>query len=109
MELLERVREEQRARAALPEPEEARRIRKAAGVSQDEVAAHVGRTRGTVSLWEAGITRVPKAVVVRYVELLDELRAAVEGNAPQGARIAQTDPLALQVTGTSSNSGTDEP
>jgi len=58
----------------LPTPEERRAIRRAAGLSQGELAQAIGVTRQAVSNWESGI-RTPKgACLERYVTAIRTLR-----------------------------------
>ncbi|MET8205892.1 helix-turn-helix transcriptional regulator [Streptomyces sp. NPDC005373] len=60
---------------ALPAPDERKRLREAAGLSQDQVANALNVRRETVTGWEAGRTepRPPKRAA--YVRLLDGLTA----------------------------------
>ncbi|HSX67227.1 helix-turn-helix transcriptional regulator [Nocardioides sp.] len=61
----------------LPRPNEARRIREAAGVTQDRLAREVDVHRVTLARWEAG-TRVPRgAERVRYARILAELQRVI--------------------------------
>ncbi|WP_399420144.1 helix-turn-helix transcriptional regulator [Streptomyces sp. WAC05292] len=64
---------EQVAQDPLPHPAERRRLREAAGLSQDQIAAALKTRRETVSGWEAGRTdpRPPKRAA--YARLLEGL------------------------------------
>ena len=71
-----RVRARLRLRHDLPVPAERRAIRKAAGLSQGELAEAIGVTRQAVSHWEAG-TRTPKGDLLdRYVSAIRTMRSA---------------------------------
>ncbi|MFJ5549824.1 telomere-associated protein Tap [Streptomyces sp. NPDC093225] len=61
------------AKDALPHPDERRRLREAAGLSQEQIAKALSVRRETVTSWEAGRTepRPPKRAA--YVRLLDGL------------------------------------
>lgn len=62
------------ARRRLPGPEMRRAIRVSAGVTQADVAESIGVARESVARWEAGV-RCPRGeTLLRYVDLLDELR-----------------------------------
>lgn len=69
-ELLDRARSAQR----LPEPSNARALRKAAGLSAVEVATELKVHRVTLVRWENGSRRPRGAQLVAYVKLLDKLR-----------------------------------
>ena len=71
MGLIEQVRASQR----LPSPAAARAIRLAADVSQVAMASELRVHRVTVARWESGARRPRGAFLVRYLELLDALRA----------------------------------
>ncbi|RSN98507.1 transcriptional regulator, partial [Streptomyces sp. WAC 05379] len=64
---------EQAAADTLPSPAERKRLREAAGLSQDQVAKALAVRRETVTGWETGRTepRPPKRAA--YVRLLDGL------------------------------------
>ncbi|MFF4356897.1 helix-turn-helix transcriptional regulator [Streptomyces sp. NPDC001604] len=71
-----RVRARLRLRQDLPDPAERRAIRKAAGLSQGELAEAIGVTRQAVSHWEGG-TRTPTGVLLdRYVSAIRTMRGA---------------------------------
>ncbi len=61
------------SRASLPSPEERRRLRKAHGLTVDEVAAALKVRRATVSGWEAGKTEPRPPERDAYARLLDKL------------------------------------
>ena len=61
----------------MPTPEECRRIRERAGVSQTVVAESIGVTRSAVSAWEAGRRRPMRSVAAAYLRVLEVLREAV--------------------------------
>ena len=61
----------------LPTPNRGRRLRRAAGISQKELAAALGVTRLTLGRWEAG-TAAPTGVHrERYGEALARLAEAI--------------------------------
>ncbi|MFJ7159650.1 telomere-associated protein Tap [Streptomyces sp. NPDC101118] len=65
--------EEAAAQDALPHPDERKRLREAAGLSQDQIAKALSVRRETVTSWETGRTdpRPPKRAA--YIRLLDGL------------------------------------
>jgi HTH-type transcriptional regulator/antitoxin MqsA len=64
----------------LPPPKVAQAIRRAAGVTQQQLADALGVHVITVGRWEAG-TRTPRGELRdRYREVVEELRAFVEGD-----------------------------
>ncbi len=63
-----------RARRALPSPDLAKAIRKAAGVTQAEVAAELGVDPLTVYRWETGRRRPRGRYAEAYSSLLAQLR-----------------------------------
>ncbi|MFD3700084.1 telomere-associated protein Tap [Streptomyces sp. NPDC058646] len=67
--------EEAAAQDALPHPDERKRLREAAGLSQDQIAKALSVRRETVTSWETGRTapRPPKRAA--YIRLLDGLAA----------------------------------
>ncbi|MFE2828483.1 helix-turn-helix domain-containing protein [Streptomyces sp. NPDC059271] len=71
----ERLRSRIRARHALPSPDQRAALRKAAGLTLQEVATAVGVTRGAVWHWEQG-SREPRGDLLgRYLlalEVMDE-------------------------------------
>lgn len=70
--LLDRV----RARKLLPTPDVARAIRRAAGVSQREVAAELHVHELTVRRWEQGVFKPRGEARAAYAQLLVELQEA---------------------------------
>ncbi|MCX4545852.1 helix-turn-helix transcriptional regulator [Streptomyces sp. NBC_01565] len=75
--------EEAAAQDPLPHPDERKRLREAAGLSQDQIAKALSVRRETVTSWETGRTapRPPKrAAYARLLEGLSNLHAV---NAPQ--------------------------
>ncbi|MFF9864491.1 telomere-associated protein Tap [Streptomyces sp. NPDC013953] len=77
---------EQAAQDALPEPPERRRLREAAGLSQDQVAQALSVRRETVTSWETGRTdpRPPKRAA--YARLLSALADRYPAPAHAGLR-----------------------
>ena len=65
--------EQVRTARALPSPEMARAIRKAAHTSQVRLAEELGVHRMTVARWEAGTRRPRGALRAAYASLLAEL------------------------------------
>ncbi|MER5934038.1 helix-turn-helix transcriptional regulator [Streptomyces sp. NPDC002054] len=96
------------AKDALPEPDERKRLREAAGLSQEQIARALSVRRETVTSWETGRTdpRPPKRAA--YLRLLDGLAnlhptpapaAATEPTAqrePQPAPAAMAGPAPVQ-------------
>jgi DNA-binding transcriptional regulator YiaG len=72
-ELVDRV----EARQELPPPALRRALRRAAGVSLDDVGAAVGVTGQAVWWWEQGKREPNDENLVRYLELLRELKRLV--------------------------------
>lgn len=71
----DRIRSRLHVRRELPSPEQRRELRKAAGMSQQELADVIGVTPQAVSYWEAG--RTPSG---SFLDLyVDALRALQEG------------------------------
>lgn len=63
-----------RARRSLPTPDLAKAIRKAAGVTQAEIAAELGVDPLTVYRWESGRRRPRGRHAEAYSSLLTQLR-----------------------------------
>lgn len=61
-----------RARRELPDADERRRIREAAGASLRDVARELGTSATSVIRWERGAD--PGPLTLRYARLLDQLR-----------------------------------
>jgi DNA-binding transcriptional regulator YiaG len=76
------------ARRSLPAPGERARLRKAAGLAQDDIARSVGVTRSAVSRWEAGCREPRGRTLVAYVEVLELLRVSGEIAPTPDARTA---------------------
>ncbi|ELS50343.1 telomere-associated protein Tap [Streptomyces viridochromogenes] len=72
-ELFDRVDALVASRAPLPPPEERRRLRKAHGLTADEVAEALGVRRATVSAWESGKTEPRPPERDAYARLLNKL------------------------------------
>jgi DNA-binding XRE family transcriptional regulator len=66
-------------RRRLPPPATRRAIRVAAGATQDDVAAVVRVHRETISRWESGRREPRRLHLVRYIEILENLRLIGEG------------------------------
>jgi len=60
----------------LPSPERGRLIRERAGVTQLELAAAVGVSKGALERWERGEARPRGRHAAAYVALLEQLEAA---------------------------------
>lgn len=71
--------DEVRAASRLPSPEEAKRIRCAARVSQGRLAEALGVHRVSVARWEAGEREPQGELRAAYATLLRELEEVVEG------------------------------
>jgi transcriptional regulator with XRE-family HTH domain len=69
--------EDVRAARRLPEPEEARFLRRAAGLTQRQIADELGVSALTVTRWEAGTHRPQPRHRAAYARVLDELRREV--------------------------------
>lgn len=70
------VRSRLRVRSDLPPPKERVGLRRAAELTQQELADAIGVTRAALSLWELG-RRTPRGQLLdRYVEALRALREA---------------------------------
>ncbi|MET9857320.1 helix-turn-helix transcriptional regulator [Streptomyces sp. NPDC006450] len=80
--------EEAAAQDALPHPDERKRLREAAGLSQDQIAQALAVRRETVTSWETGRTapRPPKrAAYARLLNGLADLHGINAVNTPQAA------------------------
>ncbi|MEV5440718.1 helix-turn-helix transcriptional regulator, partial [Streptomyces sp. NPDC052682] len=78
------------SRAPLPPPEERRRLRKAHGLTVEEVAAALKVRRATVSGWEAGKTEPRPPERDAYARLLNRLAELYP--APSGPPAATSGP-----------------
>ncbi|NEA00165.1 helix-turn-helix transcriptional regulator, partial [Streptomyces sp. SID10116] len=79
---------EEVAQDGLPSPEERKRLREAAGLSQEQIAKALKSRRETIGNWESGVTepRPPKRAA--YARLLEGLAArfpAPAADAPAAA------------------------
>lgn len=75
--IAELVSERVRVHAELPPPAERRRLRKAAGLSQSELARIVGVSTAAIGHYETGLRNTPKGERLdRYVAALRALREA---------------------------------
>ncbi|MFD0353336.1 helix-turn-helix transcriptional regulator, partial [Streptomyces sp. NPDC127110] len=95
--------EEAAAQDGLPHPDERKRLREAAGLSQDQIAKALSVRRETVTSWETGRTapRPPKrAAYARLLEGLAALHpAAAEGvNAVNAVNAVNGEPPAAPAT-----------
>ncbi|MFD9166738.1 RNA polymerase sigma factor [Streptomyces sp. NPDC059558] len=70
---------------SLPAPKERRRLREAAELTHDEVAAAVGVTAATVRSWESGRTAPRGRKREAYTQFLARLADPAEAAAPTGA------------------------
>ena len=68
------LRQRIRKRAALPDPEERRRLRLAAGLSQADVGVAAGVSAAAVSQWERGAREPTGEALEAYVRVLGVLR-----------------------------------
>ncbi|MFD7556700.1 helix-turn-helix transcriptional regulator, partial [Streptomyces sp. NPDC059835] len=95
--------EEAAAKDALPHPDERKRLREAAGLSQDQIAKALSVRRETVTSWEIGRTapRPPKRAA--YARLLEGLATLHPVNG------VTTEPAAAPARPTSSRATTPEP
>jgi DNA-binding transcriptional regulator YiaG len=66
-------------RRRLPDPKVAQAIRRASGVTQQQLADELGVHVVTVGRWETGVRAPRGALRDRYQQLLDALRAEMEG------------------------------
>ncbi|MFF2384073.1 helix-turn-helix transcriptional regulator [Streptomyces sp. NPDC058108] len=72
----EKIRSRLRVRKDLPNPDQRRALREAAGLSQQELGDAIGVTRQTVSHWEAGRYSPRGPLLDRAVEAYGILREA---------------------------------
>ncbi|MEU1601517.1 helix-turn-helix domain-containing protein [Streptomyces sp. NPDC005708] len=86
------------SRAALPPPEERKRLRKAHGLTLEEVAAALGVRRATVSGWETGIPEPRPPERDAYARLLSQLSELYPAPAATGVPAQEAAPATF--TGT---------
>ncbi|KUM67227.1 telomere-associated protein Tap [Streptomyces curacoi] len=98
-ELFDRVDALVASRASLPPPEERRRLRKAHGLTADEVAEALGVRRATVSAWESGKTEPRPPERDAYARLLNKL-AELYPTSPNSSAAAQDTAVPETFTGT---------
>ncbi|MFJ9598044.1 telomere-associated protein Tap [Streptomyces virginiae] len=79
---------EEVAQDDLPSPEERKRLREAAGLSQEQIAKALKSRRETIGNWESGVTepRPPKRAA--YARLLEGLAARFPTPAPEAPAVA---------------------
>jgi len=95
---VESLLEEARLTKQMPPPKERLRLREAAGLTRDQVAAAVGVARGTVQNWEKGTSTPTPPARLEYLRLLEGLAQLHPAPAAQGP-----DPAAALFTGTPSS------
>ncbi|GHB43961.1 hypothetical protein GCM10010377_38470 [Streptomyces viridiviolaceus] len=78
--------------APLPPPEARRRLREAASLTQDQLAARMGVTPGTVRAWESGRTTPRGRRREAYAKLLNTLATEEAVRSPQSAPAAEPQP-----------------
>lgn len=72
----EKIRSRMGIRQDLPQPDERRRLREAAGLSQQDIADAIGATRAAVGHWETGLRSPRGRLLADYVDVLRVLRGA---------------------------------
>ncbi|MDX3400057.1 helix-turn-helix transcriptional regulator [Streptomyces griseoincarnatus] len=72
----ERIRSRLGILEGLPDPDERRRLREEAGLSQQDIADAVGSTRAAVGHWETGFRSPRGRLLTAYVDVLRVLREA---------------------------------
>ncbi|MGX1120668.1 DNA-binding transcriptional regulator YiaG [Streptomyces ambofaciens] len=72
----ERIRSRLGILEGLPAPDERRRLREEAGLSQQDIADAVGSTRAAVGHWETGFRSPRGRLLTAYVDVLRVLREA---------------------------------
>ncbi|MFC8265388.1 helix-turn-helix domain-containing protein [Streptomyces cinereoruber] len=70
----EKIRSRLGVRLELPQPDERRRLREAARLSQQDIADAVGSTRAAVGHWETGLRSPRGRLLANYVDVLRVLR-----------------------------------
>ncbi|MFJ7069866.1 helix-turn-helix domain-containing protein [Streptomyces sp. NPDC101115] len=74
--ITERINSRMRLRSDLPEPDERRQIREAAGLSQQEIADALGVSRSAIAQWEQGVRYPRERYRAAYAEALDAMKKA---------------------------------
>jgi DNA-binding transcriptional regulator YiaG len=82
------------ARRELPAPSVCRALRKAAGVSLDDVANVVGVSRQAVAYWETGARTPRGANLTAYLEVLQAFKRAMSGPEMREAGFPASEPRA---------------
>ncbi|MFE3767761.1 helix-turn-helix transcriptional regulator, partial [Streptomyces sp. NPDC059104] len=104
--------EEAAAQDGLPEPDERKRLREAAGLSQDQIAKALSVRRETVTSWETGRTapRPPKrAAYARLLEGLASLHPVNGINAVNATPVSPTEQQTLNTVDTVDTAPTPPP
>jgi DNA-binding transcriptional regulator YiaG len=70
----EKIRSRLGVHLELPQPDERRRLREAARLSQQDIADAVGATRAAVGHWETGFRSPRGRLLANYVDVLRVLR-----------------------------------
>ncbi|MFD5105722.1 helix-turn-helix domain-containing protein [Streptomyces cinereoruber] len=72
----EKIRSRMGVRLELPQPDERRRLREAARLSQQDIADAIGVTRAAVGHWETGYRSPRGRLLANYVDVLRVLQGA---------------------------------
>ncbi|WP_328757491.1 helix-turn-helix transcriptional regulator [Streptomyces sp. NBC_00271] len=70
----EKIRSRLRVRLELPQPDERRALREAAGLTQEDIAEALGVTRAAVGHWETGARSPRGRLLTEYVDVIRVLR-----------------------------------
>ncbi|MFF8747808.1 helix-turn-helix domain-containing protein [Streptomyces californicus] len=81
--------EEARLSKGMPSPEERLRLREAAGLTRDQVAAATGVARSTVQNWEKGVSTPTPPARLPYLRLLEGLAQLYPAPAAPGDPVAE--------------------